>query len=65
MKITPRGFGGDRMPPETIKRDGWQAQGILVVSENDRRLTWPERELVRQLGRKLYGDRPAKEARHG
>lgn len=32
--------------------------GILVVSADDRRLTWAERELVRQLGSKLYGRMP-------
>lgn len=62
MKLHPKGFGGERTPPETIKRDGWLAQGILVVSADDQRLTWPERELVHQLGRKLYGERTATEA---
>jgi hypothetical protein len=34
------------------------------VSIDDARLTWPERELIRQLGEKLYGDRnQPKEAR--
>ena len=41
---------------DTVKREGWHEQGVLVVSAEDPRLTWPERELVRQLGRKLYGD---------
>jgi hypothetical protein len=43
---------------EAIKRYGWRDQGILVVSADDRRLTWPERELVRQLGSRLYGRTP-------
>ena len=42
--------------PEQIKRDGWQVQRVLVVDADDERLTWPERELVRQLGEKLYGE---------
>lgn len=46
---------GKRPDPETIKREGWRAQGILVVSPADDRLTWPERELIKQLGEKLYG----------
>ncbi len=29
--------------------------GLLVVAYDDDRLTWPERELVRQLGEKLNG----------
>ena len=62
MRWAPRGYGGARRAPEEVKRDGWREQNILVVAANDDRLTWPERELVRQLGEKLYGP---KGARHG
>ena len=55
MKWAPRGYGGERRQPEQVKRDGWRDQGVLVVTQNDERLTWPERALVRQLGEKLYG----------
>ena len=65
MRWSPRGFGGERAAPEQIKRDGWKIQGVLVIDANDERLTWPERELVRQLGEKLYGGTPKRqEARH-
>jgi hypothetical protein len=47
----------ERIDPEVEKRTGWRRHGILVVSEQDPRLNWPERELVRQLGAKLYGRR--------
>jgi len=57
MKWCPRGYGGERRPPEQVKREGWQELGLLVVSPEDDRLSWPERELVRQLGEKLYGKR--------
>jgi len=57
MRFTPRGYGGDRRDPDRVKRDGWHEQGMLAVSVDDQRLTWPERELVRQLGEKLYGKR--------
>ncbi|ADZ72184.1 hypothetical protein SL003B_4124 [Polymorphum gilvum SL003B-26A1] len=30
---------------------------MLAVSIDDERLSWPERELIRQLGEKLYGPR--------
>jgi len=63
MRTTPKGFGGDRIPPEVIKREGWRTQGILVINADDQRLTWPERELVRQLGTRLYGAR--EEQAHG
>ena len=60
MSFTPRGFGGTRRNPDQVKRDGWKEQGLLAVSLDDQRLTWPERELVRQLGEKLYGKRPGR-----
>ena len=64
MKWHPRGYGGTRRDPEAIKRDGWREQGLLAVAVDDGRLTWPERELVRQLGEKLYGARREEET-HG
>jgi hypothetical protein len=64
MRWHPKGYGGERRAPEEIKRDGWQAQGVLVVAEDDPRLAWPERELVKRLGAKLYGERQPKETRH-
>jgi len=63
MKWHPKGYGGTRRPPEEIKREGWRQQGVLVVDPNDDRLSWPERELVRQLGDKLYGHK--REVNHG
>ena len=55
MQWHPRGYGGDRRGPYQVKRDGWRETGLLAVNVKDDRLTWPERELVRQLGEKLYG----------
>jgi len=63
MRFTPRGYGGRRRDPQQVKRDGWREQGVLAVSVDDDRLTWPERELVRQLGERLYGQQD-REARH-
>jgi hypothetical protein len=57
MKWLPRGYGGERRSPESVKREGWREQGMLAVTLDDQRLTWVERELVRQLGEKLYGKR--------
>ena len=57
MRFTPKGYGGRRRNPDEVKRDGWREQGVLAVALDDHRLTWPERELVRQLGEKLYGPR--------
>ena len=55
MRWHPRGLGGERRSPDQVKREGWREQGVLAVSVEDGRLTWPEREMVRQLAEKLYG----------
>ena len=65
MRFHPKGYGGQRRSPDEVKRDGWREQGLLAVSEDDQRLSWPERELVEQLGTRLYGPRPAEDLRHG
>jgi hypothetical protein len=39
----------------SLWRNGFHDQGFLVVNVTDPRLTWPERELVKALGEKLYG----------
>ncbi|WCR09702.1 hypothetical protein JHW45_11405 [Paracoccus stylophorae] len=66
MRWHPRGYGGARRDPERVKQDGWREQGLLAVSLEDPRLTWPERELVRQLGNRLYGQRAeSREAANG
>lgn len=50
----------ERDDPEDIKRQGWREQRILVVSEEDARLDFVEREFVRRIGERLYGGK-----RHG
>lgn len=65
MRFHPKGYGGQRRSPDEVKRDGWREQGLLAVNVDDTRLTWPERELVEQLGTRLYGPRPAEDLRHG
>mgnify|MGYP000265238906 CR=1 FL=1 len=66
MRYAPAGYGGTRRSPEDVKREGWQEHGLLAVSADDPRLSWPERELVAQLGRKLYGPRSSDGGRpHG
>ncbi|WP_319805340.1 hypothetical protein [Paracoccus kondratievae] len=64
MRFTPRGYGGTRRDPDQVRRDGWHELGLLAVSVDDPRLSWPEREMVVQLGCKLYGPR-ASEGGHG
>ena len=63
MRWSPTGCSGQRRSPEHIKRDGWREQNILVVNADDDRLTWTERELIRQLGEKLYGNKQREAAR--
>jgi len=40
---------------EAVKQTGWRDQHILVVSEQDERLDFVEKEFVRRLGERLYG----------
>ena len=54
-----------RLQPQTtdlerVKQSGWRDQNILVVSEQDDRLDFVEREFVRRIGDRLYGGK-----RHG
>lgn len=63
MSFTPKGYGGHRRDPERVRRDGWKEQKLLAVSLDDDRLTWPERELIKQLGEKLYGKTDAGDER--
>jgi hypothetical protein len=65
MKWAPKGCGGERRTVEQVKRDGWHEHGILAIDEQDRRLSWPERHLVRHLGERLFGKRQRQEARNG
>ena len=55
---------GFTISAEATKVFGWHRHGILVVAENDTRLTSVEQELVQKLGEKLYG-RKRKEKRYG
>jgi hypothetical protein len=57
MRWMTRGHLGERRASEDVKYEGWREQNLLIVSPADPQLTWPERELVRQLGEKLYGGR--------
>jgi hypothetical protein len=61
----PRGYGGKRRSPEEIKREGWREHGVLVIDPNDERLSWPDRELVREIGERLYGRKQRREASNG
>jgi hypothetical protein len=42
--------------PEAIKERGWRERHVLVVDADDERLDFVEREFVRRLGRRLYGE---------
>ena len=48
MQTTP-------MDVEATKRQGWREQHILVISHDDERLDFLERQLIRSIGERLYG----------
>lgn len=43
------------MDTDRIKRDAWHEDGILVVSMDDARLDFVQREFIKQLGEQLFG----------
>jgi hypothetical protein len=43
------------MDVEATKRQGWREQHILVISDEDERLDFMERQLIRSIGQRLYG----------
>lgn len=45
------------MDVEEVKSSGWHEHQILVVSLADARLGWIERQVIEQIGKKLYGRR--------
>lgn len=47
----------DKMDKESIKSDAWRNDGILVVDATDDRLNWVERQMVINLGNKLFGEK--------
>jgi hypothetical protein len=58
MQATP-------MDVEAAKRQGWREQHILVVSHDDERLDFLERQLIRSIGERLYGQAHLKGGGHG
>ena len=44
----------DKIDSEKIKKQGWKENQILVVNVNDERLTWPEEEVIKQIGNRIY-----------
>ena len=69
MKVPPPQYRSPlgRLQPDVqdldvIKQRGWRDQHILVVNAADERLDFIEREFVRRIGERLYGQGGA---RHG
>ncbi len=54
--LAASGFGPDDAARSTaICREAWRRHGILVVRVEDVPVGWAERELLRNLGTRLYG----------
>ena len=48
---------------DRIKYEGWHNDGILVIKSDDSRLSWPEKEFIKQIGNKIYPKKGGKNAR--
>ena len=45
---------------EKVKKEGWNKEGILVVKIDDEKLSWPEKEIIKQIGNKIYNSKNKK-----
>ncbi|MHB1086142.1 MAG: hypothetical protein ACYCZ0_00145 [Minisyncoccota bacterium] len=43
-----------------MKKRAFLDQGILVVDINDPRIGWAEKQILQNIGDKLYGRKPAR-----
>lgn len=43
---------------EKIKKQAFENDGILVININDERLNWPEKEIIKQIGNRIYKLKP-------
>lgn len=50
-------FVPSQMDVESVKREGFNNHGILVVAVDDQRLSWIERQIIKQLGERIYGQK--------
>lgn len=50
---------GREVDYEAMKRNAYRDQGVVIVRLDDPRLTWDQKEIVKQVGTKLYGQRRA------
>ena len=50
-------FVPTQMDVEDVKRDGCNQHRILVISADDPRIGWIERQVIEKIGEKLYRDR--------
>ena len=48
---------------EKVKKEGWNKEGILVIKIDDERLSWPEKEIIKQIGNKIYNSKNKKNDR--
>ncbi len=48
-------FVPNQMDVEEVKADGWNDHRILVVNPDDTSINWMERQVIEQIGQRLYG----------
>lgn len=50
-------FVPEQMDVEEVKADGWRDHEIFVIPLSDPRLGWIERQVIQQVGDRIYGRR--------
>jgi len=56
-RFTLARFIPNQMDVEEVKADGWNDHRILVVGADDTRINWMERQVIEQMGERLFGRR--------
>lgn len=50
-------IAGKPVDYEAVKRQAFHDQGIAIIDLSDSRIPWPDRELLEQMCRRIYGQR--------
>ncbi|TCU34150.1 hypothetical protein [Rhizobium azibense] len=63
--MTPSGYrsplrGPNSVDYDAIKKNAFHDQSVLIVNINDTKLPWQDRELLKVIGERLYGKKPAR-----
>ena len=48
-------FVGKPFDAPKLKKEAWRDLNILIISADDNRLDWVEKEFISRIGKRIYG----------